>query len=525
MTLLHPNGVLFAVVGDDGINHGKGLLRSTDLGKTCATSRGLRGVNSWTSSPTWTTPVWSVSMPGRSASTRSQPKTRITAGRPRAVVIAMPRGSRLMTSSPGTLPAPTGSISTRRRSRIISGTTSGTRPTCMPSKSSRPRRGSSSARGQGRRPGPRGLPLRPRYPLARTAESRGGGAPLAGAARTDREVRRPARRGRFLGAPRRVARQTDRQVSPRPPDRDAFRDHDPRRQDRLELRSQPEAVKYRSSASARPRPTSGSSTWGGSATFPGRANTASRSFTTRADTPRRRETCGTATSRAPSSRSSSASSHASVDPPAPSRQGAGGQDVQPGQRSQTRAPWRKQEMTPSSLTFRTGPNRLATRAAVVRAPSAVIRPGRDEASWRRIAPKAMRRPARSVTSAPSRPARASTIGGSSVDDVPSAGQVVEGPLRQRVVRGQLGGRAGRACRRRGRRGARSAGRSPSRGSARTTNRPPWRPRPGRATSGTGRGRAARCRPPAPRRRTSTPGRGSASGRARRRTPAPRPRTA
>jgi hypothetical protein len=34
VTLLHPSGVLFAVTGDDGVNHGSHLLRSTDLGKT-----------------------------------------------------------------------------------------------------------------------------------------------------------------------------------------------------------------------------------------------------------------------------------------------------------------------------------------------------------------------------------------------------------------------------------------------------------------------------------------------------------
>ena len=71
-------------------------------------------------------------------------------------------------------------------------------------------------------------------------------------------------------------------------------------------------------------------------------------------------------------------------------------------KSHTLAPSRKHETMPSSLILRTGPKRLATRAAVVRAPSARAggdarsQPERECASWRRIAPKASSRPLESV---------------------------------------------------------------------------------------------------------------------------------
>src|SRR5262249_24444854 len=60
-------------------------------------------------------------------------------------------------------------------------------------------------------------------------------------------------------------------------------------------------------------------------------------------------------------------------------------------RSHTFLPSRKHETMPSSLILRTGPNRLATRAAVVRAPSTRGEgddgsgPARARASWRRMA--------------------------------------------------------------------------------------------------------------------------------------------
>src|SRR5689334_12410797 len=63
-----------------------------------------------------------------------------------------------------------------------------------------------------------------------------------------------------------------------------------------------------------------------------------------------------------------------------------------GHKSQTFAPFKKQEISPSSLTLSTGPKRLATSAAVVRAPSAVMGEGRWDASCRRMAPNASRPP-------------------------------------------------------------------------------------------------------------------------------------
>src|SRR5208337_688319 len=75
-------------------------------------------------------------------------------------------------------------------------------------------------------------------------------------------------------------------------------------------------------------------------------------------------------------------------------------------KSHTLTPSRKHETMPSALILRTVPKRLATRAAVVRAPSARAGgdarspPERECASWRRIAPKASSRPLESATRAP-----------------------------------------------------------------------------------------------------------------------------
>jgi len=63
--------------------------------------------------------------------------------------------------------------------------------------------------------------------------------------------------------------------------------------------------------------------------------------------------------------------------------------------------WSKKLMRPSSLTFRTGPNRVADIAAVVRAPSMMSPPVLGSCACRRMAPAAIRWPLTSVTVAPS----------------------------------------------------------------------------------------------------------------------------
>ena len=148
------------------------------------------------------------------------------------------------------------------------------------------------------------------------------------------------------------------------------------------------------------------------------------------------------------------------------------------QRSQTRVPSRKQETTPSSLTFRTGPKRLATRAAVVRAPSARRRGARsgpervgvvaeDRAEGEQAA-GAVGRPGRRRGRPGPRGRRGR--GRSRRGRGPGSG----GPAWPAGRRGS----ARRAARRGPRRASRSCGAisrpTAAPGSSTTTNRPPWR---------------------------------------------------
>ncbi len=193
-------------------------------------------------------------------------------------------------------------------------------------------------------------------------------------------------------------------------------------------------------------------------------------------------------------------------------------EIAPIQRSQTRAPPRKQETTPSSLTLRTGPMPAGDHGGGGPGPFGDRRRARPR---RRGGGSRRRRasgPVRSVAIAPSSPAKASRTGRVEVDDRPASGQVVQGPLGQGVAGVQLGGRpVGDLVREQVVR-ARSAGRSSDLGVVDHDEQAPLaafgqverrlEQDPGQPGIG---------RPPRPRPRTCSTGRGSASGRGRRRT--------